>query len=78
LRVKVKKQLSRARIAGELLFARQKRTIPPRPASRQPDAVHIRCADIAIHVEGDTVTAYIRNGEGSSYVFESLDRGEDW
>lgn len=44
----------------------------------KPDAIRIRCAEITLHVDMNTVTAYIRNDEGSSYVFESLDCGESW
>jgi len=44
----------------------------------KPDGVRIRCPEVALHVENETVTAYIRNDEGPSYVFESFDCGKSW
>jgi hypothetical protein len=44
----------------------------------RPGAVRIRCAETALHVEGGTVTAYVRNDEGPAYVFESADFGKSW
>jgi len=44
----------------------------------KPGAVHIRCPEVALHVDNDVITAYIRNDEGPSYVFESHNNGESW
>jgi hypothetical protein len=44
----------------------------------KPGAVRIRCPEISVHVEGPQLTAYVRNDEGSSYVFTSDDYAENW
>jgi hypothetical protein len=44
----------------------------------RPGAVRIRCAEISLHADGAVVTAYVRNDQGPSYVFESTDHGETW
>lgn len=43
-----------------------------------PLAPRIRCPEISIVAKGQHVTAYVRNDEGPSYVFESGDEGETW
>lgn len=43
-----------------------------------PYAVSIRCPEITLQVNGQQVLAFVRNDEGSSYVFESPDFGERW
>lgn len=43
-----------------------------------PNAVRIRCSEISFHADGPELTAYIRNDEGPSYVFESKTYGETW
>jgi hypothetical protein len=44
----------------------------------RPGAVRIRCAEITLHLDGNAVTAYVRNDQGPSYVFDSGDQGETW
>jgi hypothetical protein len=44
----------------------------------RPGAVCIRCPEISLHAEGPYITAYIRNDEGPSYVFNSYDYAENW
>ena len=51
-----------------------------------PDAATIRCPEIALTVQGNSITAYIRNDEGkrgdpssgASFVYTSEDYGENW
>lgn len=43
-----------------------------------PNAPRIRCAEISVIARGKSVTAYVRNDEGPSFVFESGDFGETW
>lgn len=43
-----------------------------------PLAPRIRCAEISVVAQGKRAVAYVRNDEGPSFVFESVDFGETW
>lgn len=43
-----------------------------------PDAVSIRCAETTLQIMHNKVLAFVRNDEGPSYIFESMDYGEHW
>lgn len=43
-----------------------------------PLAPRIRCPEITVLPQGHRLTAFVRNDEGPSYVFESDDLGESW
>ncbi|MCL2093527.1 MAG: exo-alpha-sialidase [Treponema sp.] len=43
-----------------------------------PQAVRIRCPETTFSLKGPQITAYVRNDEGPSYVFQSNDYAETW
>jgi hypothetical protein len=44
----------------------------------RPGTVRIRCPEISLQADGAHITAYVRNDEGPSYVFNSDDYAENW